>query len=216
MSFTGPVTRSRSLATAHSELNNKSKEVVCQSRMSLSEQPDIAAKLSELFKVVEKSITTSEQNKDTLTNADALAIRKQTDLIKSQQQQQAQIATLISQSALQTGPAVHPTPFYGKTTDDLLSFLSHFERFSNFCSWDDDQRLTALPLYLQGNASSWYASFDPQTFKSYNDLVDALKTHFTNLMLLSGSGNNNCLPGNKGNMSHCVAMLLILGIYVNV
>ena len=114
MSFTGPVTHSRSLATAHSELNNKSKEVVCQSRLSLSEQPDIAAKLSELLKAVEKSITTSEQNKDTPTNAHELAIRKQTDLLKSQQQQQAQIATLISQSALQTGPAVHPTPFYGK------------------------------------------------------------------------------------------------------
>ena len=99
---------------------------------------------------------------------------------QQQQQQQAQIATLISQSALQTGPAVHTTPFYGRTTEDLLSFLSHFERFSNFCNWDDDQRLRALPLYLQGNTSSWYASFDLQTFKSYNDLLDALKTHFTN------------------------------------
>ena len=116
--------------------------------MSLSEQPDIAAKLSELLKAVEKSITTSEQNKDTLTDAHELAIRNQTDLLKSQQQQQAQIATLISQSALQTGPAIHPTPFYGKPTDDLLSFLSHFERFSNFCNWDDNQRLRALPLYL--------------------------------------------------------------------
>ena len=75
----------------------------------------------------------------------------------------------MSQSALQTGPAVHPTPFYGRTTDDLLSFLSDFERFSNFGNWDGNQRLRALPLYLQGNASSWYASFDPQTFKSYND-----------------------------------------------
>ena len=86
--------------------------------MSLSEQPDIAAKLSELLKTVEKSITTSEQNKDTLTNAHELTIRKQTDLLKSQQQQQqqAQIAALISQSALQTGPAVHATPFYSRTT----------------------------------------------------------------------------------------------------
>ena len=37
-----------------------------------------------------------------------------------------------------------------------------------------------MPLSLQGNTSSWYASFDLQTFKSYNDLVDALKTYFTN------------------------------------
>ena len=120
VSFAGPVTRSRSLATAHSELNNKSKEVVCQSRMSFTAMSGCSLKLSELLKAVEKSITTSEQNKDTLTNAHELAIRKQTDLLKSQQRQQAQIATLISQSALQTGPAVHPTSFYGKTTDDLF------------------------------------------------------------------------------------------------
>ena len=55
--------------------------------MSLSEQPDIAAKLYELLKAVEMSITTSEQNKDTLTDTHELAIRNQTDLLKSQQQQ---------------------------------------------------------------------------------------------------------------------------------
>ena len=163
MSFTGPITRSRSLATANSELNNTSKETASRSGMSLSEQPDIAAKLADLLKAVETSITTSEQNKDTFAEAHELGIRKQNDLLKSQQEQHAQIATLISQSALQTGPAIHPTPFYGKPTDDLLSFISHFERLSNFCNWDDNQRLRALPLYLQGNASSWYASFDPKT-----------------------------------------------------
>ena len=86
--------------------------------MPLAEQPDIAAKLAELLKAVETSITKSEQNKDS--------------------RQHAQIATLISQSALQTRPAIHPTPFYGKPTDDLLSFITHFERLSNFCNWDDN------------------------------------------------------------------------------
>ena len=132
VSFTGPITRSRSLATANSELNNTSKETASHSGVSLSEQPDIAAKLAELLKAVETSITTSEQNKDTFAEAHELGIRKQNDLLKSQQEQHAQIATLISQSALQTGPAIHPTPFYGKLTDDLLSFISHFERLSNF------------------------------------------------------------------------------------
>ena len=37
-----------------------------------------------------------------------------------------------------------------------------------------------MPLYLQGNASSWYGSFDSETIKSYNDLATALKAHFTN------------------------------------
>ena len=181
VSLTGPIIRSRSLATANSELNNTSKEAASRSRMPLVEQPDIAAKLAELLKAVETvetSITKSEQNKD--SRAKAHGIRKQNDLLKSKQEQHAQIATLISQSALQTRPAIHPTPFYGKPTDDLLSLITHFERLSNFCNWDDHQHVGALPLYLQGNASSGYASFDPQTFKSYSDLVDALKAHFSN------------------------------------
>ena len=103
MSFTGPITRSRSLATANSELNNTSKETASHSGMSLSEQPDIVAKLAELLKAVETSITTSEQNKDIFAEAHELGIRQQNDLLKSQQEQHAQIATLISQSALQTG-----------------------------------------------------------------------------------------------------------------
>ena len=180
MSFTGPITRSRSLATAHSELNNTSVKAVGRLSMVESAQPDIADKLSELLKAAERSIKASKQNQETLTEAHELGTRKHTDLIKSQQEQQTQLAKLISQSTLQIGPAIHPTPFYGKPTDDLLSFISHFERFSNFCGWNDDQRLRALPLYLQGNASSWYASFDSETFKSYNDLATALKAHFTN------------------------------------
>jgi hypothetical protein len=52
---------------------------------------------------------------------------------------------------VQVGPTLHPTPFCGRPTDDLLSFISHFERFSTFCGWDDDQRLRAMPLYFQGN-----------------------------------------------------------------
>ncbi|CAB4031104.1 Hypothetical predicted protein [Paramuricea clavata] len=92
-----------------------------------SAQPDIADKLSELLKAVERSIKAREQNKETLTEAHELGTRKHTDLIKSQQEQQAQLATLISQSTLQIGPAIHQTPFYGKPTDDLLSFISHFE-----------------------------------------------------------------------------------------
>jgi hypothetical protein len=66
-----------------------------------SAQPDIADKLSELLKAVERSIKASEQNKETLTEVHELGTRKHTDLIKSQQEQQAQLATLISQSTLQ-------------------------------------------------------------------------------------------------------------------
>ena len=94
--------------------------------------------------------------------------------MKLEQQQQAQLATLISQNSLQVGPVLHPTPFSGRPTDDLLSFISHFEQFSTFCGWDDDQRLRAMPLYFKGNASSFFSSLS-QMFESYQDLVKARK-----------------------------------------
>ncbi|CAB4028479.1 Hypothetical predicted protein [Paramuricea clavata] len=84
----GPITRSRSLATAHSELNNTLGKAVGRLSMVESAQHDIADKLSELLKAVERSIKASEQNKETLTEAHELGTRKHTDLIKSQQEQQ--------------------------------------------------------------------------------------------------------------------------------
>ena len=76
-------------------------------------------------------------------------------------------------------PVLHPAPFLGKPTDDITAFLSHFERYSKFCGWDSKQCLRALPLYLQGNASSWYTTLDT-CFENYDDLVNALKDQFSN------------------------------------
>lgn len=77
------------------------------------------------------------------------------------------------------GPALQPTPFFGKPVDDLTAFLSHFERYSTFFGWDPKQPLRALTLYLLGNAGSWFASLDT-SFHEYDDLVKALKEQFRN------------------------------------
>lgn len=58
-------------------------------------------------------------------------------------------------------PAPQPKLFFGRSTVDLTEFLSHFERYSNICRWDSKQRLQTLPLCLQGNVGSWYASRKP-------------------------------------------------------
>ena len=172
-----PITRSRSRVAAELEFNCSLGNSVNQSDMT---SPEVAEKLSDLLKAIEKSVRSTEANQQTLAETNELGIRHHTDLVKlQQQQQQAQLTTLISQNSLQVGSALHPKPFSGRATDDLLSFLSHFERFSTFCGWDDEQRLRAMPLYLQGNASSWYSSL-PEMFKSYQDLVKALKDQFSN------------------------------------
>jgi hypothetical protein len=95
-------------------------------------QPEIANKLSELLEVIKKSVQTNEQNKETLLDAHQLGIQNRTDLLKLYEEQQAQLATLMTQNTIATGPALHPTPFYSKPTDDLPAFLSHFERYSDF------------------------------------------------------------------------------------
>jgi hypothetical protein len=144
-----------------------------------SAQPNIADKLSELLKAAERSIKASKQNKETLINRSPRIRHSQAcRLNQITTRTTGTIFNINLTKHIQIGPAIHPTPFYGKPPDDFPSFISHFERFSNFCGWNDDQRL-ALPLYLQGNASSWYASFVSETFKSYNDLATALKAHFT-------------------------------------
>jgi hypothetical protein len=78
-----------------------------------SAQPDIADKLSELLKAAERSIKASEQNQETLTEAHELGTRKHTDLIKSQQEQQAQLANLTKHITDRTSDS--PNTFLWKT-----------------------------------------------------------------------------------------------------
>jgi hypothetical protein len=86
---------------------------------------EVAEKLSELLKVIDKSVRSIEENKVTLAETNELGIRHHTDLVKLQQQQQGQLETLISQNSLQVGPALHPTPFVG----DPQSFTAVFKFF---------------------------------------------------------------------------------------
>lgn len=180
MSLTGRVTRSRSRATNNSESDCPSHTFARGPNMSLTEHPQIADSLSELLKVIEKSVRTSEQNNAILDETHRLGRQNHDDLLQLHEKQAAQLATLSAQNAFHVGTALHPTPFQGKPTDDLSAFLNHFERYANFCGWDENQRLRALPLYFQGNASSWYSSIDTNEIKSYQNLIDALKTHFNN------------------------------------
>jgi hypothetical protein len=39
---------------------------------------------------------------------------------------------------------------------------------------------STIPLYLHGNASSWYTSIDTEKFETYNNLIEALKGLFSN------------------------------------
>jgi len=169
----GPITRSRSRA------NSSFGESVDHTSAGMTEHTELMGKLSELLNAIEKSTRTNQQSQEQFAESTEKGIRSQTDFLTFQEQHQTQLATLLKQNSLQVGPALQPTPFFGKPTEDLAAFLSHFERYSNFCGWDSKQCLRALPLYLQGNAGSWYASLNT-SFDSYDDLTKALKEQFSN------------------------------------
>ena len=171
--MSGPVTRSRSRA------NSSLRRSVGQTNVGMAEQTELINKLSELLNAIEKSTKTNQQSDEQLAERTEKGIRTQTDFLTLQEQQRTQLATLITQNSLQVAPVLHPALFLGKPTDDITAFLSHFERYSKFCGWDSKQCLRALPLYLQGNASSWYTSLDT-CFENYDDLVNALKDQFSN------------------------------------
>ena len=171
--MSGPITRSRGRA------NSSFGESVDHTSVGMTEHTELMGKLSELLNAIEKSTRTNQQSQEQIAESTEKGIRSQTDFLTLQEKHQTQLATLLSQNSLQVGPALQPTPFFGKPTDDLVAFLSHFERYSNFCGWDAKQCLRALPLYLQGNAGSWYASLNT-SFDSYGDLTKALKEQFSN------------------------------------
>ena len=186
--MSGPITRSRSRA------NSLFGESVDNTGVSMTEHTELMGKLSELLNAIEKSTRTNQQSQEQIAESTEKGIRSQTDFLTLQEQHQTQLATLLSQNSLQVGPALQPTPFFGKPTDDLVAFLSHFERYSNFCGSDAKQCLRALPLYLQGNAGSWYASLNT-SFDSYDDL----RHYKSNLVIQHQFGYcvNNCQQESK-------------------
>ena len=88
------VIRSRSRVAADVGLNCFGGNSVNQLDVISSE---VAEKLSELLKVIDKSVRSIEENKVTLAETNELGIRHHTDLVKLQQQQAA-LATLILQN----------------------------------------------------------------------------------------------------------------------
>ena len=174
MLFTGRVTRSHSRATNNIQSDCPSETFARGPNMSLTKHAEIANRLSELLKVIEKSVRISEQNNAILDETHRLGRQNHDDLLQLHEKQAAQLATPSAKNAFHVGTALHPTPSQGKPTNDLSAFLNHFERYANFYGWDENQRLRALLLHFHGNAISWYFCIDTNEIKSYQNLIHAL------------------------------------------
>ncbi|XP_053212264.1 uncharacterized protein LOC128395805 [Panonychus citri] len=50
--------------------------------------------------------------------------------------------------------------------EDLVDWFENYEFESDAAGWDDETKLTRLPMYLQGTARSWYACYASPSVKS--------------------------------------------------
>ena len=113
MSFIGRVTRSRSRATNNIQSDRPSETFACGLNMSLTERLEIANSLSELLKVIEKSVRTTEQNDSILDETHRLGEQNHDDMLQLHEKEAAKLAALSAQNAFHVGTVLHPTPFQG-------------------------------------------------------------------------------------------------------
>lgn len=74
--------------------------------------------------------------------------------------------------------ALLPTPFSGKSSEDINDFLRHFELWSEFKGIDRTVKLSALPLMLKDGASAWYYTQSQQVRGNWHALLEALRERY--------------------------------------
>ena len=65
-------------------------------------------------------------------------------------------------------------PFYGEGQDPEL-WIEEFEKAKVANRWSNDRALSILPVYLKGNAGSWWTN---NNFYNYNNFVAAFRNYF--------------------------------------
>lgn len=68
--------------------------------------------------------------------------------------------------------------FSGKESEDAREFVTRFLQFANFQKWNEERRLTAIPLYLTGNAAVWYNGLTDAQLHDLQSILEGLVEHF--------------------------------------
>lgn len=68
--------------------------------------------------------------------------------------------------------------FSGEPEEDVIEFITNYDRAAKFHKWSDGRKAEALPLHLLGTASVWFNTTPDLAEKSYAGIVDALKRQF--------------------------------------
>ena len=105
---------------------------------------------------------------------------------------QQQIASKQEENVHRTGGA-RLEKFSAGKLQDIGAWLHKFDYFSRFNGWPDKRKANAMPLFLEGIASTFYASLSEEIKEDYKQTADALRERFgaTQLEFLEWQELNN-------------------------
>ena len=68
--------------------------------------------------------------------------------------------------------------FTADKQQDVGSWFDTFDCFAAFNNWTDERKVTALPLFLDGSAKTFYSGLPPETKANYQQTADAFRQRF--------------------------------------
>ena len=107
--------------------------------------------------------------------------KQNNQLMKQWADQVASLSQTFKQSHMshtQKYNGIKPPKFSGNANEDVVEFLTNFERAANFHKWEESRKTEALPLHLEGNASVWYNTTPSLCGGNYKEVTDALEKQF--------------------------------------
>eukprot|EP00794_Sanderia_malayensis_P003998 gene3998-biopygen2482 len=130
------------------------------SAMSVSE---LVQELAPLLQNLGESIRTSGESQAESNERFALDVR------------QSVVGSLGEQPRGRSGATIGK--FKGPTPDGDL-WIDQFNQLANLNKWEDEHKISALPLFLQGNALTYYSTLPQEVRQDYDAVSKALCDHF--------------------------------------
>ena len=85
---------------------------------------------------------------------------------------------LLTQLTTKPSTEIHPTPFTGTATDNILDWIKNFDRIAAHNVWNDQKQLQVIPVNLKDTALNFYCSLPEQTKTDINLLKAALRDRY--------------------------------------
>ncbi|MCO5582964.1 hypothetical protein L7F22_036867 [Adiantum nelumboides] len=99
-------------------------------------------------------------------------------LINENHTNQILLNQLSTTNPARPDPKIRPKPFSGLATDDVLSWLDHFQNVATYQSWSTNKQAMEASTLLEGVASTWYIQQSQEVKQDWHILKSMLIQDF--------------------------------------